>query len=71
VVIARWVMVCGECQKPVEVGDVIEKRQLVWADDVLARWVHADCSHMPSDTERKRTYASLNARMRRRARRSG
>jgi hypothetical protein len=67
-VIARFPMVCRECQRPIESGDVIEKRELVWSDLDRPQWVHADCTHTPSDTERKRAYMALNKRMRRRAR---
>lgn len=67
-VMARWVMVCRECQKPIEKGDEIEKRELPWSDIAGPAWVHSTCSHLPSETERKRAYQAMTKRMRRQAR---
>jgi hypothetical protein len=69
-VVARFRMLCRECQKPIDVGEGIVKRELPWSDVGGSAWVHEDCSHVPRDTERKRAYEAMSRRMRRQSRKS-
>jgi hypothetical protein len=61
---ASFPMVCRECQRPIEKGDVIEKREITWQPELGSAWVHADCSHLPSEVDRKRSYAARQRRNR-------
>ena len=55
---ARFVMVCWNCQRPVERGDLIVKDE--------RGWMHESCVSLPTESERKRAYAASMRRRRKR-----